>query len=236
MASTLSMLAGILILQIAIFSIAKGQQSLDPTPNPTHTLFPCDYIDPVLNASNCGACVANDSCIWCTADQSCHEKSGYDEAHCVDPKSGDSRQTISGAGHLYQCCESSASCAQCTTLEYVLCDWCIPTQRCFNASEPAECSNGEDGEYGKHIVFKDGVCRGQSHQSIWDKIKEYYLSIPILFRCILDTLLSLCLVLLIVCCCLAAKNKVHQKRLQRKYKKMKINNSSRDYLRFKEHQ
>ena len=33
-----------------------------PTPEPTQKIYPCDYIDPVINASNCGICVMNDSC------------------------------------------------------------------------------------------------------------------------------------------------------------------------------
>ena len=226
--------------------VAKGQQPtgpayastpitnpLIPTPQPTHMMYPCDYVDPATNTSNCGACVANNSCIWCISDQSCHVKKGYDEDQCVDPKSGDAADVITGSGHLYECCESSSSCGQCTTLEYVLCDWCIPTKQCFNASETTACHDGEDGDYGKHIVFKDGVCRDEDNASIWEKLKHYYLQIPFLFRCILDTLLSLCFILLAICCCLCVKNKVHKRRLRKKYKNMKVN-SSRDYLRFKE--
>lgn len=230
----------IVIANVSSSPIPNDNVNLLPTPEPTVRLYPCDHIDPVINGSNCGACVANDSCIWCTSDQSCHVKSDYDGKQCTDPKSEEPADTITGSDHLYQCCVSSTSCEQCTTLEYVLCDWCIPSKQCFNASTETECHNGEDGDYGKHIVFKDGVCRDEEPETIWDKIKHYYLEIPFLFRCILDTLLALCFILMFFCCCLCIKNKIENRRRIRKFRNVRINESmagaSRpgDYTRFKE--
>merc|ERR1712217_120749 len=107
-----------------------------------------------------------------------------------------------------------------------------------NASMTGECHNGEDGDYGKHIVFKDGECRDEEGESIWDKIKHFYLEIPFMFRCVLDSLLALCLLLLSVCCCLCVKTKINKKRMKRKYKmkfrNVRINESERDYMQFKE--
>ena len=206
------------------------------TPSPTGALFPCDYIAPVTNASNCGACVANASCVWCSADHSCHLSAAYDSrTQCVNSKTGDAAEAISGAHHLMRCCAVSTSCAECTTLDYVLCDWCIPSRTCFNSSLNAACEGGR-ADNGKEIVFKDGVCHGDAHETWWDRLRDYYFEVPLLFRCILLTLTGLCLVLLCCCVILWARTKLRKRRMRKKKRKLervKIN-ASRDYFAYTE--
>merc|ERR1712172_185622 len=108
-------------------------------------------------------------------------------------------------------------CEQCSTLYYVQCDWCIKSHTCFNSSRNQDCDGGSK-DNGKYIVWKDGWCHGVCRicavclsectfccrielpdPSIWEQIKDYYLEIPILFRFILLTLSSICLVLFCIC-------------------------------------
>eukprot|EP01083_Nonionella_stella_P194914 718492_1 len=149
-------------------------------------IYPCDFIDPRINGSNCGVCVGNSSCTWCTQDNSCHLTSTYNPSQCLNQKTGQQMQTITGPNHLFKCCETSTTCERCTTLYYVGCDWCIPSKTCFNSSINTDCENGNKNN-GKEIIYKDGICRDDKNKTIWDKIKDYYLQIPIVFRCILMT-------------------------------------------------
>ena len=135
-------------------------KTTDLTPSPTQKIYPCDFIDPNINGSNCGACVANSSCTWCTVNNTCHVTAEYDKSQCVDPKTQQTMQTISGGqDHLFQCCETSNTCEQCSTLYYVQCNWCITSHTCFNSSRNQDCNGGSD-DNGKYIVWKDGWCHG----------------------------------------------------------------------------
>ena len=89
----------------------------------------------------------------------------------------------------------------------------------------------------KHLF----ACSDLPDPSIWDKIKEYYLKIPILFRFILLTLSSICLVLFCICMCLCLKDKCAKRKMKKKYQKglkkalaRNVNSVSRDYLSFKD--
>eukprot|EP00483_Globobulimina_turgida_P007100 UN07114 len=189
-----------------------------PTAKPTHKIYPCDFIDERINGSNCGACISNSSCTWCTIDNSCHQTSSYDTSQCKDPKT-QQMETISGPNHLFKCCETSTTFERCTTLYYVGCDWCIPSKTCFNSSINMDCEHGNKNNR-KEIIYKDGICRTDTHKTIWDKIKDYYLQIPIVFRCILLSLSAICLVLLFICLFLCARSKINKRRLRKKYRKI----------------
>mmetsp|Transcript_40652 Transcript_40652/g.65237 ORF Transcript_40652/g.65237 Transcript_40652/m.65237 type:complete len:245 (-) Transcript_40652:137-871(-) len=242
------MVSTLLQLQLAWWCVlcqeaSRPEPSNEPTLRPTYQLYACDFIDSMTNKSNCGACVANSSCTWCTYDESCHLTETYERAHCNASLANGHKQEIEwisgGEQQLFQCCETSTTCEQCTTLFYVECDWCISNQVCFNSTGDVfyECDDGND-DNGKEIVYKDGVCRTDPHETWWDKVKDYWLQIPIVFRCVLATLLSLCLILCCICLCLCCKSNVNKRKLnkkKKKYKRMVINNNSaKQYLAYTE--
>lgn len=77
--------------------------------------------------------------------------------------------------------------------------------------------------------------------TIWDKIRDYYLQIPIEFRIILLILSGICLVLFCICMSLCVKDKLARRRMKKNRKSgMKkalakhVNSVSRDYLSFQD--
>mmetsp|Transcript_16774 Transcript_16774/g.15031 ORF Transcript_16774/g.15031 Transcript_16774/m.15031 type:complete len:183 (+) Transcript_16774:1-549(+) len=178
----------------------------------------------------------NNSCTWCTYDRTCHVKSTYSPSSCSDSVGGKEYELITGSDHQFKCCSTSTTCQECTTLYKVECDWCITSKTCFNSSDNIDCDDG-NSENGKEIIYKDGVCRDDPHKTWWDKLKDYYLQIPLVFRCILITLSSLCFILLCICMCLCTKNKLNKRKLNKKYKRLQSQrniNNSKDYLAYSE--
>eukprot|EP01084_Bolivina_argentea_P320206 555547_1 len=210
------------IVLLLICTVVSKATSM-PTPKPTHPLYPCDFIDPVINGSNCGVCVSNSSCSWCPMNNSCHETATYDPTQCQDEQTGQPVDVIHGPNHLFQCCETSITCERCTTLYYVGCDWCITTKTCFNATRDEDCH-----ENGKEIIFKDGVCRDDPHPTIWDTIRNYYLRIPLVYRIVLLTLLSICAILFSIFMCLCVMNCCQKRKLKKKYRRMSTRKAQRN--------